>query len=62
MGLAEAGEEVVISRYGKPIARLAPIAPPGPQRRPGTWRGYIHMADDLDDELDDAWLAPLTPR
>ncbi|MCX7380800.1 MAG: type II toxin-antitoxin system Phd/YefM family antitoxin [Alphaproteobacteria bacterium] len=35
----EAGEEVVIARAGKPVARLVPIAPAAPQPRvPGRFR------------------------
>jgi len=59
--LVEAGEEVVISRYGKPVARLVRVAPPEPARRPGTWRDSLHIADDFDDEIGEDWLEPLEP-
>lgn len=59
--LVEAGEEVVISRYGKPVARLVRVAPPAPARRPGTWRDSLHIADDFDDEIGEDWLEPLEP-
>ncbi len=38
---AEAGEEVIIARNGKPVARLAPIA--SVERRPekGSWLGSL---------------------
>lgn len=61
LGLVEAGEDVVISRYGKPVARLVPIDPPSRQRVPGGWRDHLRMTDDFDDELDEQWLAPLEP-
>ena len=61
LGLVEAGEEVVIARYGKPVARLVRIEPPAPNRRPGTWRDSLRMADDFNDELEESWLAPLEP-
>ena len=48
---AEAGEEVVIARAGVPVARLVPLQP-APRRRPGTWKGRMHIDDD-------ALLAPL---
>ena len=35
----EAGEEVVIARNGRPVARLAPIKKSG-NRRPGALKGY----------------------
>lgn len=61
LGLVEAGEDVVIARYGKPIAKLVRLEPPAPKRRPGTWRDSLRMADDFDESLDDAWMAALEP-
>ena len=51
LGLVEAGEEVVIARYGKPVAKLVRVTPPAPRRLPGTWAGAIEMSDDFDNEL-----------
>lgn len=51
---AEAGEEVVISRGGKPVARLVAIAPPKKRNVLGMDRGKIWIADDFD--------APLPPE
>jgi prevent-host-death family protein len=51
---AEAGEEIVIARNGKPVARLVPVARQnsfGSIR--GIWRGQVHIADDFDDLPDD---------
>lgn len=59
--LVEAGEEVVISRYGKEVARLVRAAPPAPRRRPGTWRDSLRIADDFNEEIGDDWLEPLEP-
>jgi prevent-host-death family protein len=43
-----AGEEIVIAKAGKPIARLAPIAPATSGRRvPGIDKGKIWMAKDF---------------
>jgi prevent-host-death family protein len=45
---AAAGEEIVIGRAGRPIARLVPYRPsPGP-RRPGLWKGQVRIAKDFD--------------
>ena len=44
----EAGEEVVIARAGRPVARLIKATTPV-QRRPGTWAGKVNMADDFDE-------------
>jgi prevent-host-death family protein len=51
---AEAGEEIVIARYGKPVARLVPVARQNSFASiRGALRGQIHMADDFDDLPDD---------
>ena len=44
----EAGEEVVIGRAGKPVARLVPFRPEQDPRVPGGWEGRVWMADDFD--------------
>jgi prevent-host-death family protein len=44
---AEAGEEIVIARAGKPAARLVPLAPEGKPREFGGWRGKIKLPDDI---------------
>jgi prevent-host-death family protein len=48
LALVESGEEVVIAKYGKPVAKLVSMAPPA-QRVAGTWKGAIRIADDFDD-------------
>jgi prevent-host-death family protein len=48
----EAGEEIVIGRAGKPVAKLVPYQPERrPPRRPGALKGKIWIADDFDDDL-----------
>lgn len=54
---ASAGEEIVIAKAGKPKARLVPLEPPKPPRKPGGWEGQIWIADDFDDELPPEVLA-----
>jgi prevent-host-death family protein len=46
---AAAGEEIVITKSGKPVARLTPI--PKFDRKPGRLKGVIHMRDNFDDPL-----------
>ncbi len=46
----EAGEEVVIARAGRPVARLVPVEAV-PLRRPGTAAGRIRIAADFDAPL-----------
>ena len=44
-----AGEEIIIGKAGKPVARLVPYAAPGsPRRKPGSWKGKIWISPDFD--------------
>ena len=61
LGLVEAGEEVVIARYGKPVAKLVRVTPPAADRLPGTWADAIEISSDFDDELPNSWMEPLEP-
>lgn len=56
LGLVEAGEEVVIARYGKPVAKLVRLEPPAQDRVPGTWADAIRIAEDFDDEMPEEWI------
>ncbi len=51
------GEEVVIARAGKPVARLVPFAVPPERRAAGSARGQVWMAPDFDAPLPDEALA-----
>jgi prevent-host-death family protein len=51
---ALAGEEIVISKAGKPLARLIPYQTEKKPRTPGYWNGRVKMAEDFD--------APLPPE
>ena len=44
----EAGEEIVIARAGRPIARLVPYRARTKPRTPGSWRGQGWIAEDFD--------------
>jgi len=50
------GEEIVIARAGKPVARLVPIEPK-PQRVIGQDDGLFEIPDDFDAPLPDEVLA-----
>ena len=52
---ALAGEEIVIARAGKPLARLVPMGTMT-RRKPGAWRGW---AADVPTEV---FLAPMDPE
>lgn len=44
---AEEGDEVIVARNGKPVARLVAWSADVRQRRPGTWAGLVELPDDL---------------
>jgi prevent-host-death family protein len=51
-----AGEEVVITRHGRPVARLVPAEVAKPKRKLGTLKGKIWMSDDFDAPLPEEML------
>lgn len=40
---AEAGEEITLTRHGRPVARLSPITRRHEPRTPGAWRGQVTL-------------------
>jgi prevent-host-death family protein len=46
--LAFEGEEVIICKAGKPMARLVGYQRDMPSRTPGYWKGKIRIAEDFD--------------
>ena len=56
----EQGEEIIIARGGKPVARLVPFTPDLAPRPLGLLRGRIHIADDFDAPLPPELLAAFT--
>jgi prevent-host-death family protein len=47
----EAGEEVIIAKAGKPVARLVPLQKNDFRRSFGALKGRIHMKNNFDDPL-----------
>lgn len=45
------GEEVIIAKAGKPVARLVPFEEQPAQRLPGTAKGQVIIAPDFDAPL-----------
>jgi prevent-host-death family protein len=55
---AEAGQEVVVMRGKKPVAKIVPIQPAAPKRRiPGGFEGIVVADDSAFDPLTDEELA-----
>lgn len=54
LALVEAGEEVVLMRGGKPVARLVPLPK---ERQPGTAKGKVWLAEDFDAPLPEELLS-----
>jgi prevent-host-death family protein len=48
---AAAGEEIVIAKDGKPLARLVPLKGANATRAPGGWEGKVKVAEDFDEPL-----------
>ncbi|HEY4007906.1 MAG TPA: type II toxin-antitoxin system Phd/YefM family antitoxin [Pseudonocardia sp.] len=44
----ENGDEIIIARNGKPVARLVPVQRRTSPRVPGAWKGKGWIADDFD--------------
>jgi prevent-host-death family protein len=53
---AASGEEIIIARAGKPVAKLVPFNRDMTPRKPGSMKGLIKVADDFDDPMPEEWL------
>ena len=53
---AAAGEEIVIAKAGRPLAKLVALDRPQTRRMPGGWQGKARVADDFDAPLPDEVL------
>ena len=62
---AIAGEDVIIARNGRPVAKLVPIQRQSVKRVPGSLRGKIWMAPDFDEPdeemIDLMYNGPVSP-
>ena len=47
------GQEIIIARANRPVARLIPYREAAPRRRPGLLKGKMRVADDFDAPLPD---------
>jgi prevent-host-death family protein len=54
---AEAGEETVVTRHGRPVARIAPLQEPPRKRIFGLWKGRFEVPDDFNDPMTEEELS-----
>jgi prevent-host-death family protein len=59
---AQDGEEFVIAKAGRPVARLGPLAPQGKKRRLGLLNGKFRIPDDFNEPLPDGVIAAFEGR
>ncbi|HOZ48260.1 MAG TPA: type II toxin-antitoxin system Phd/YefM family antitoxin [Candidatus Hydrogenedentes bacterium] len=50
---AAQGEEIIIAKAGKPMAKLVPYREDTGPRQPGYWEGKVKIHDDFDTLPDD---------
>jgi len=55
--VATTGRDVVVTKRGRPVARLAPLAPSREQDLFGCMAGSVQVHGDLTAPLEDAWDA-----
>lgn len=53
---AAAGEEIIIAKAGKPLARLVPLQAETPPRKLGLLAGKLKVPDNFDEPLPDEIL------
>ena len=54
------GEEFIIAKAGKPLARLVGFRSEDHDRTGGHWKGLVRIGDDFDDPLPDEIAGPFT--
>ena len=59
---AAAGEEIIIAKAGKPMAKLVSATKPARRRKPGGWKGRVTIRKDFDAPLPPALRAAFEGR
>lgn len=54
---AAAGEEIIIAKAGKPVAKLVPLQSTPSRRNLGIFKGQLNVPDDFDAPLSDEAIA-----
>ena len=60
--VAAGGNEVIIAKAGRPVAKLVPLAPVVQKKHLGLLRGTFTIPDDFDAPLSDGLLETLEAR
>lgn len=48
---AAKGEQIIIGKAGKPVAKLSAYRPADGVRKPGVWKGRVVISGEFDDAL-----------
>lgn len=57
-----AGDEIILGKYGKPVAKIVPIPPvPAGPRKPGALKGKIWIANDFDEPMTE-WMEAIEKK
>jgi prevent-host-death family protein len=59
---AAAGQEIIIAKAGKPVARLGPLDPRPQQKKFDLLKGQFRVPDDFNEPLDESTLAGFEGR
>ena len=62
LGPGEKGEEIIIAKAGKPVARLIPIEERAVERTAGTAKDKVIIAEDFDAPLPESILNSFEQR
>jgi prevent-host-death family protein len=54
---ASQGEEIIIARGAKPVARLVPVGAVKGKRQPGSWKGRFVLGPEFFEPMSDSELA-----
>lgn len=55
--VATSGEEMVVTKYGKPVCRIAPLMHVHPETRFGRMKGTVIIHGDITQPIDVKWKA-----
>jgi prevent-host-death family protein len=53
LGQVMRGEEILLGKHGKPVAKLVPLLQRS--RKPGALKGKLWIADDFDEPMPELW-------